>query len=181
MRDDEDLVDGSDDFDEEDNIDDMYLTFSVGDEEYGVSIVYVTEVVRLQKVIEVPDVPRFIRGVINLRGTVVPVMDVRMRFGLPFLDYNDRTVIIVLEVDNIPTGLVVDAVREVIEIPADTIDPPPQWVGDASAQSVVRGMGKREDGVSILIDVNHMLDEKEVVLNLPAIKAAEQAVAAEAA
>ena len=85
-------------FNEENNIDDMYLTFAVAGEEYAVGIGFVTEIVGMQKVMEVPDVPHFIRGVINLRGKVIPVMDVRRRFGMPETTYTERTVIIVLDI-----------------------------------------------------------------------------------
>ena len=97
-------------FNEENNIDDMYLTFAVAGEEYGVGIGYVTEIVGMQKVMEVPDLPAFIKGVINLRGKVIPVMDVRLRFSMDWKAYTERSVIIVLDVDGVPIGLAVDAV-----------------------------------------------------------------------
>jgi len=86
----------------------MSLTFDVQDEECAVNIAYVTEIVGLQRISEVPDVPPFIKGVINLRGKVIPVMDMRLRFGPPWRGYGDRTTVIVLELEDVPTGLVVD-------------------------------------------------------------------------
>lgn len=148
---------------EEDNIDNMYLTFRVADEDYAVGIAYVIEIVGIQKFKRVPDVPEFIKGVINLRGKVIPIMDVRLRFGLPEKEYNDRTCIIVLEVDDVPTGIVVDEVSEVLEIPAEQISPPPAWQG-ASDKGVILGMGKLENTVCAILDVSKFLFEQEIVL-----------------
>jgi len=128
---------------DDNNIEDMYLTFGVEAEEYAVNIGYVTEIVGMQKISEVPDVPTFIKGVINLRGKVIPVMDVRLRFGLPWLDYSDRTTIIVLDHDNTSTGLVVDRVNEVLDIAKDNIDPPPRWQSSGDS-GVIMGLGKTE-------------------------------------
>ncbi len=151
---------------EENNIEDMYLTFNVRNEEYAVNISYVTEIVGMQKISEVPDVPEFIKGVINLRGKVIPLMDVRLRFGLPWQDYNDRTTIIVLEVDNVSTGLVVDQVNEVLEISKENIDPPPRWHG-TSEQSIISALGKREDSVCIILDVIRLLSDEKIRIELP--------------
>ncbi len=107
-------------FNEENNIDDMYLTFAVAGEEYGIGIGYVTEIVGMQRVMEVPDLPAFIKGVINLRGKVIPVMDVRLRFSMDWKPYTERSVIIVLDVEGVPIGLAVDAVSDVREIPPPT-------------------------------------------------------------
>jgi len=148
--------------DRDDNIEEMYLLFNVTDEEYGVGIQHVTEIVGLQKIIEVPDVPHYIKGVINLRGKVIPVMDVRQRFNMDVTDYDDRTVLIVLEVNDVPTGLVVDKVNEVIDIPDNQIDPPPQSQ-NGIAQSVIKGMAKLRDRVSIILDVEKLLYTKEGV------------------
>ena len=107
--------------DELDNIDHTFLTFQVDAEEYAVPVAAVTEIVRLQKSYVVPDVPPYIRGVINLRGKVIPLLDVRCRFGLPDAAYTDRTVVVVIEVGDTTTGLVVDAVSDVTEIPPEQI------------------------------------------------------------
>ncbi len=139
-------------FNEENNIDDMYLTFSVAGEEYGIGIGYVTEITGMQKVMEVPDVPSFIKGVINLRGKVVPVMDVRLRFSMEWKAYTERTVIIVLDVDGAPVGLAVDAVSDVREIPPANIDNPPRFGSGREGKGVIRGLGKKDGKVAILID-----------------------------
>ena len=107
---------------EADNIDEMYLTFALGTEEYGVNIVGVTEIVGMQRIMSVPDVPGYIKGVINLRGKVIPLMDVRLRFGMAERAYDERTVIIVMDVGEAPIGLIVDGVSEVLEIPPSQVD-----------------------------------------------------------
>lgn len=149
---------------EDDNIDDMYLVFRIANEQYAVEIVCVTEIIGLQKIIEVPDVPHYVKGVINLRGQVIPVMDVRLRFKLPNQQYSDRTVIIVLEVDGIQTGLVVDGVSEVIEVRPEDIKPPPQWQG-RDTTGVIKGMAKQDEQVNILLDIEKLLYSND--LNLP--------------
>jgi purine-binding chemotaxis protein CheW len=161
-------------FNEENNINDMYLTFGVSGEEYGIGIAYVTEIVGMQRVMEVPDVPHFIKGVINLRGKVIPVMDVRCRFGIEEKPYTERTVIIVLDMENIPIGLVVDNVSEVLEIPATNIDQPPQFGANRGGKGVIRGLGKSGDKVAILLDINRLISEQTLDLqkDLEALSAA---------
>jgi purine-binding chemotaxis protein CheW len=161
---------------EVDDIENMYLTFDVRDEEYAISIAYVTEIVGLQKVSEVPDVPEYIKGVINLRGQVIPVMDMRLRFGLPWREYGDRTTVVVLESDDVTstgsgqvlTGLVVDQVTDVLSIAPEDIAPPPRWQGaDERERTVIKGLGRREDGVSIILDVPRLLSARDVRLSIP--------------
>jgi len=113
----------------------------------------------MQKISEVPDVPHFIKGVTNLRGQVIPVMDMRLRFNLPWRDYDDRTTIIVLELDGVSTGLVVDRVNEVVDIQPKQIDPPPSWHKDGS-HGVISGLGKTDDSVSIILNVPRLLGEE---------------------
>ncbi|MDQ7011016.1 MAG: chemotaxis protein CheW, partial [Mariprofundaceae bacterium] len=153
---------------------DMYLTFQIQDTEYAVNIVYVTEIISLPKISGMPDVPPFIKGVINLRGRVIPLMDVRLRFGLPPTVYNERTPVIVLEKNKVPTGLVVDQVNEVVEIPADQVDPPPRW-GEGGKGGVIQGLGKRAEGVSIILDVERLLYDREI--NMPSPEALAEAAA----
>ncbi|MBM3203496.1 chemotaxis protein CheW [Candidatus Woesearchaeota archaeon] len=147
-------------FNEENNINDMYLTFGVATEEYGIGIGYVTEIIGMQRVMEVPDVPAFIKGVINLRGKVIPVMDIRSRFGITEIDYTERTVIVVLDVDNIPLGLIVDSVREVLEIAPDRIDQPPRFGHNREGNGIIRGLGKQGDHVAILLDAGHLMSDQ---------------------
>lgn len=149
-------------FNDEDNIEDMYLTFGLAAEEYGIGIGYVTEVVGMQRIMEVPDVPPFIKGVINLRGKVIPVMDVRIRFGMDEIDYTERTVIIVLDIDNVLIGLVVDHVSEVLEIPAANIDQVTQFGG--GSDSVIKGYGKQGDKVAIMLDIQRLVSDQAIDL-----------------
>ena len=153
---------------EADDIENMYLTFDVQDEEYAVNLAYVTVIVGLQRISEVPDVPEFIKGVINLRGKVIPVMDMRLRFGLPWREYSDRTPIIVLESDDVPTGLVVDQVTDVVSMLPESIVSPPRWRDAEEPQvTVIKGLGKRDDSVSIILDVPHLLSAQSVRSDLP--------------
>lgn len=149
-------------FNDDDNLEDMYLTFGVDVEEYGVGIVYVTEIVGMQKIMEVPDVPHFIRGVINLRGKVIPVMDVRARFGMKEEAYNERTVIVVLEVEGIPIGLIVDRVSDVLEISESEIDAPPKYGKNKDGEGVIKGLGKKGDKVAILLEVHTLTSDEEL-------------------
>lgn len=156
-----------------DDIRNLYLTFEVAGETYAVNIIYVTEIVGLQKISAMPDVPDFIRGAMNLRGKVIPIMDLRLRFSLPWQDYHERTTIIVLDLDGSSTGLVVDKVTDVLTILPDQIEPPTHWHGfsDKSEESgqpgVVKGLGRFQGGVSIVLDVLRLLCEKDLVINLP--------------
>ena len=151
-------------FSDEDSIEDMYLTFAVSGEEYGVGIGFVTEIVGMQRVMEVPDVPGFVKGVINLRGKVIPVMDIRLRFGMEFRDYTERTVIIVLDVDEVPVGLAVDAVSDVREILPEHIDLPPRYGGSREGKGVIRGLGKQGDRVAIMLDIHRLISDQSIDL-----------------
>lgn len=155
QRDDDDL------YDDEDTQKDKYLTFHLAGEDYGIDIVYVTEIIGIQKITEVPDMPDFIRGVINLRGKVIPVMDVRRRFAMAKRDYDERTCIIVVDINGTAVGLVVDEVREVADIPGDQVEPPPE-TGKGQSSRYLKGMGKMDDEVKILLNVEKLLYDDEL-------------------
>ena len=142
--------------DNEDTQKDKYLTFHLAGEDYGIEICYVIEIIGIQSITEVPDMPAFIRGVINLRGKVIPVMDVRARFKLSARDYDDRTCIIVINVDATEVGLVVDEVSEVADIPESQVEPAPR-TSKNSDNSYIQGMGKMNNRVIILLDVHKLL------------------------
>jgi purine-binding chemotaxis protein CheW len=146
---------------EEDSQKDKYLTFQMAEVEYGIDIRYVTEIVGIQKITEVPDLPDFIKGVINLRGKVIPIMDVRQRFQLPLRDYDSRTCIIVIQINDSNIGLVVDEVREVANIPESQIDPPPNSLKGAG-RSFFQGIGKIADEVKIILDIKQLLFDDEL-------------------
>jgi purine-binding chemotaxis protein CheW len=152
------VEDDLDDLDrDEENVEHLYLTFHVEGEEYAVPVTQVTEIVRLQNIYAVPDVPRYIRGVINLRGKVIALIDVRSRFGLTEAPYTDRTVVVVLEVGETAAGLVVDGVSEVAEIPPDQVEARSEMMS-MGAHSMVKGMGKRAARISFILDVAALLD-----------------------
>lgn len=141
---------------EEDTQEGKFLTFVLGKEHYGLEIRYVTEIIGIQKITPVPDLPDYVKGVINLRGKVIPVMDVRLRFRMPARDYDERTCIIVIEAKKTTVGLIVDTVSEVLEIPADKIEAAHQFHKGYGNQ-FMKGMGKVGDEVKILLDASALL------------------------
>lgn len=143
-------------FEVEDTQKDKYLTFPLAGQDYGLEIRYVNEIIGIQKITDVPNLPDFIRGVINLRGKVIPIMDVRIRFGLEPREYDDRTCIIVANVANTEVGLVVDEVSEVTDIPEANVEPPPK-TSINKEPSYIQGLGKINDNVKILLDVHKLL------------------------
>lgn len=149
------------DDEDEDTQKGKYLTFTVGSEDYGIEIRSVTEIIGIQKITDVPDMPAYIKGVINLRGKVIPVMDVRLRFRMPAREYDDRTCIVVVNVNEASVGLVVDTVREVADIPEAQIELPPE-VAEASAQGYIQGLGKVGEEVKILLDAEKLLRREDV-------------------
>ncbi len=144
------------DFEKEDTQKDKFLTFFLADEDYGIAIHHVIEIIGIQKITAVPDMPNFVKGVINLRGKVIPVMDVRARFRLPGQAYDERTCIIVVNVDDQSTGLIVDRVCEVADIPAEKVEPAPGNSKD-KANGYIMGLGKMGDRVKILLDARRLL------------------------
>lgn len=148
------------DDDDEDTQKDKYLTFQLGKEVYGIEIRNVTEIIGFQKITPVPDMSEYIRGVINLRGQVIPVMDVRMRFKMDAREYDERTCIIVVRQDNTCVGLIVDTVNEVADISEANISPPPRMSGGKTSR-YIQGMGKCGDDVKILLDVHKLLYDEE--------------------
>jgi purine-binding chemotaxis protein CheW len=145
----------------EDTQRDKYLTFHLAGEDYGIEIRYVIEIIGIQNITDVPDMPPFIRGVINLRGKVIPVMDVRARFNLDSREYDDRTCIIVVNVEGTEVGLVVDEVSEVADIPEANVEPAPRTNRNAE-DSYIQGMGKINNSVKILLDVQKLLFSGEM-------------------
>ncbi|HWR40624.1 MAG TPA: chemotaxis protein CheW [Patescibacteria group bacterium] len=144
---------------EEDTQRGKYLTFSVGREEYGIEIRYVTEIIGIQEITEVPELPDYLKGIINLRGKIIPVMDVRMRFRLEAKEYNDRTCIVVVDVGEIAVGLIVDRVLEVLTIDdADIVAPPGGKSGFHNRY--VNNIGKTGKSVKLLLDCQKLIQEE---------------------
>jgi purine-binding chemotaxis protein CheW len=144
-----------------------YLTFTLSDEEYGIGILKIKEIIGMMTVTTVPQTPEFVKGVINLRGKVIPVIDLRLRFGMESMDYTERTCIIVVEIDGkagtVQIGIVVDSVSEVLNIKADEIDDTPTF-GTKLNTDYILGMAKMEGGVKILLDINRVLKAGEIEL-----------------
>jgi len=138
-----------------------FLTFSVGREAYGIEIKFVTEIIGIQDITEVPELPNYVNGIINLRGKIIPVIDVRLRFKKQPKEYNDRTCIVVIEIKDISIGLIVDNVAEVINIDDNNIVPPPD-IKTGFHNRYVRGIGKVGNGVKLLLDCDKLLNEDEV-------------------
>ena len=143
-----------------------YLTFTLGKEEYGVSILKVREIIGLMEITAVPHTPPYIKGVINLRGRVIPVLELRVKFGMERQDYNDRTCIIVVEVqsssETVQVGMLVDSVSEVLNIGEEEIEPPPSFGTTSVDTDSLLGMGKVKGQVKILLDVDKVIGEGEL-------------------
>lgn len=148
---------------EEDTQKDKYLIFSIGNECYGIDIKYVTEIIGIEPITAVPELPNYIKGVINLRGKIIPVMDVRLRFKKEQKEYDDRTCIVVVEIGNINIGLIIDRVLEVVNIDESNISPPPKINSNKdNANKYIKGIGKIQNEVRLLIDCHKLLEEDEI-------------------
>ncbi len=145
---------------DQDSMEGMYLTFELAEEGYGLEIRHVIEIIGIQQVTCVPDMPEHVIGVLNLRGKVIPIIDVRLRFNLEAREYDDRTCIIVVDVDGVSVGLVVDKVNEVVDIPRQNIEPPP--LSRKTEHRYIQGLGKIDQKVKILLDINALLGEDQL-------------------
>lgn len=142
-----------------------YLTFSLESEEYGIGILKVKEIIGMLPITSVPRTPEFVKGVINLRGKVIPVIDLRSKFDMKSTSYNDRTCIIVVEIDasqvTVLIGIVVDTVSEVLNIKEDEIEETPAF-GTKLDTRYILGMAKQEGGVKILLNIDKVLSSDEM-------------------
>ncbi|MEG6584766.1 chemotaxis protein CheW [Dendrosporobacter sp. 1207_IL3150] len=145
---------------EEDTQRGKFLTFSIGNEFYGIEIANVTEIIGIQPITEVPELPNYVKGIINLRGKIIPVMDVRLRFRKPPREYTDRTCVIVVDIKDVSVGLIVDSVAEVLSISEANIVPPPDL--KTVQNRYIKGIGKVGDEVKLLLDCQRLLSEEEV-------------------
>ena len=143
---------------EEDTQKGKFLTFALGKEEYGIEIKYVTEIVGIQVITEVPELPEYVKGIINLRGKIIPIIDVRLRFKKEEKEYNDRTCTIVIDINHISVGLIVDTVVEVISIAEQDIVDPPQ-INSGENNKYIKGIGKVGNNVKLLLDSNKLLSD----------------------
>ena len=137
-----------------------YLTFRMQNEEYGISILKIKEIIGMMPVTPVPQTPEFVKGVVNLRGKVIPVVDLRLRFEMEAIDYTERTCIIVVEIESLAgillIGIVVDAVSEVLNIKGEDIEDTPDF-GKGLETNFILGMAKMEGGVKTLLDIDRVL------------------------
>ena len=144
-----------------------YLTFTLADEEYGIGILKIKEIIGMMPVTTVPQTPKFVKGVVNLRGKVIPVLDLRMKFGLKAIDYTERTCIVVVEINArekvVQIGIVVDSVSEVLNIQGNDIQDTPAFGKDVNTEYIL-GMAKLEGGVKILIDIDRVLNSNDMQL-----------------
>lgn len=145
---------------EEDTLKDRYLMFSLGDENYGIEIRYVTEIASIQKITEMPELPQYFKGILNLRGRIVPIMDARIRFGKDSVPYNDRSCIIVFSLDGMLIGLVVDSVSDVATIPERNIVDL-SIVSREFQNRFIQKVAKNGKEMKMLIDCRKLLSEED--------------------
>lgn len=150
-----------DEFEDEDAQKDKYLTFKVAGEFYALEIKDILEIVGIQKITQIPDMPDYVKGVINLRGKIIPVVDVRLRFKMPEIGYHERTCIVVVDLNNSSVGFIVDEVSEVVNIPAANIDAAPQ-TSKGSKSRFVQGIGRLGDQVKIVLSLDQLLGEDDL-------------------
>ena len=136
------------------------VTFTLGQEEYAVDILKVQEINRMKEITRVPNSPSYVEGVINLRGKVIPVVDLRKKFGLEEKENDEQSRIMIMDIQGITMGLVVDSVSEVLRIPSSTVEPTPPMASNISAE-FIKGIAKLEDRLIILLDMDRLLGKSE--------------------
>jgi purine-binding chemotaxis protein CheW len=147
------------------------ISFTVGGEEYGLDLLRVKEVIRIRQVTWLPKAPACVKGIINLRGEVIPIVDLRERFGLAQQESTALTRVIVVEVEGRPVGMVVDSASQVVRVPADQFDDPPQVMGRGT-QDFITAVGKVDDHLVIMIDVDRILSTEEMTQIAGSLQAA---------
>ncbi|MEJ5328730.1 MAG: chemotaxis protein CheW [Desulfobaccales bacterium] len=143
-----------------------YLTFVLAGEDFGLEILKVREIIGMLDITPIPQTPAYVKGVINLRGRVIPVIDLRLKFGLPPMDYGERTCIIVVDVKTaqgpMQMGVVVDAVSEVLNVGTEDLEPPPAFGHDLN-HSYILGIAKTKGSIKILLDIDRVLSAEELL------------------
>lgn len=157
---------------EEDTMHGRFITFAVDRETYGIEIRYVTEIVGLQPISALPEVPKYVKGIINLRGKIIPVVDVRLKFRKEPAEYTDRTCILVIDTRDIAAGLIVDEVAEVIAIDDRNISPPPSF-GTGTGCRYITGIGQVGSEVKLLLDCEALFSDGEADVINSAVQATE--------
>jgi purine-binding chemotaxis protein CheW len=138
-----------------------YLTFALGSESFGLEISYVKEIVGMQPITTIPESPGYVKGIINLRGKIISIIDMRLKFGMEEAAYNDRTCIVVIDVNDTPAGLIVDNVSEVISIEDENIAPLPGY-GSGTQNRYIKGIGKVGGDVKLLLQAEELFNEGEL-------------------
>ncbi|AWI04172.1 chemotaxis protein CheW [Clostridium drakei] len=146
---------------EEDTQKGRFLIFLLDKESYGIEIKHVTEIIGIQPITEIPELPQYVKGIINLRGKIIPVMDIRIRFKKEPKEYNDRTCVIIININDIYIGLIVDSVAEVMAICDENIVEPPQMNNGFNSR-YIKGIAKVENDVKLLLDCEKLFTEDEL-------------------
>ena len=141
-----------------------YLTFALGREDYGLEILKVREIIGMMNITAVPQVPAYVKGVINLRGKVIPVIDLRLKFGMPSIDTTAETCIIIVNLKDILIGTIIDRVKDVLDIKQEMIEPAPNFGADVHTDYIL-GIGKVNDSVKILLNAERVLGEDTAYTN----------------
>ena len=149
-------------YEEEDTQKGRYLTFTLDDNVYGLQIRFVTEIIGVQTATRVPETPDYVKGIINLRGRIIPLIDVRLKFGKEEIPYNERTCIIVIDVDSVAVGLIVDKVDDVLSLDDSQIALPPSSSSVGFENRYIEGIGKIDDMVLLLLDAEKVLRAEEM-------------------
>jgi len=137
------------------------VSFNIGSEEFGVDILKVQEINRMVEITRVPQAPPYVEGVINLRGKVIPIVDLRKRFNMEEKEYDKNTRIVVVDISGTIMGMVVDSVSEVLRLPSNTIEPPPEIVANINSE-YIKGVAKLEDRLLIFLDLSKVIDVNEM-------------------
>lgn len=137
------------------------VSFNIGTEEFGVDILKVQEINRMVEITKVPQAPHYVEGVINLRGKVIPIVDLRKRFNLELKEYDKNTRIVVVDIGGNIMGMIVDSVSEVLRLPANTIEPPPEIVTGINSE-YIKGVAKLDDRLLIFLDLSRVIDVSEM-------------------
>ena len=135
------------------------VSFQLVDEQYGIEISKVREIILVGEITQIPQTPKYVKGLINLRSTVIPIIDLKLRFGLAESEPTDETRIVVTQVNGKTIGIIVDAVSEVMRVSKEQISPPPPTVAGC-AQEYLVGLAQRDDNLLILLDIEKILDEE---------------------
>lgn len=154
----------AEEFEEEDELSDekQLVIFKLGNEEYGVDIMQVKEIIRTTTITKIPQVPSFVEGIISLRGEILPIIDMRKKFGLPEAERTRQTRILVINLDNVTIGGIVDEVTEVLRLPKDAITPPPPVIRGINTE-YLQGVGQIDGRIIILLDMSKILTSNEVI------------------